>query len=76
MQLVLPVVHTIWKAFWNRLSEEVVESLSLEFFRKAVDVALRDVVTGYGGVGELLAYMGWQPILINVFQLVPGTSEE
>ena len=40
------------------------------------DVALRDVVTGYGGVGELLAYMGWQPILINVFQLVPGISEE
>ena len=75
MQLVLPVVHTIWKAFWNRLSEEVVESLSLEFFMRT-DVALRDVVTGYGGVGELLAYMGWQPILINVFQLVPGTSEE
>jgi len=29
---------------WHRLPREVVELLSLEMFRKFVDVALRDVV--------------------------------
>jgi len=29
---------------WNRLSREVVESPSLEAFKKRVDVALQDVV--------------------------------
>ena len=29
---------------WNRLTREVMESLSLEFFNNRVDVALRDTV--------------------------------
>ena len=31
---------------WHRLPREVVESPSLELFKKHVDVALRDVVSG------------------------------
>ena len=36
---------------WHRLPREVLESLSLEVFRKCGDVALRDVVCGHGGDG-------------------------
>jgi len=34
---------------WNGLHRERVESPSLEAFKSHVDVALRDVVSGYGG---------------------------
>ena len=36
---------------WQRLPMEVLESLSLEVFKKRGDVALRDVVSGHGGEG-------------------------
>ena len=36
---------------WHNLPREVMESLSLEVFRKHGDVALRDEVSGHGGMG-------------------------
>jgi len=36
---------------WHRLPREVVQSLSLEVFKNGGEVALRDVVSGYGGSG-------------------------
>lgn len=38
---------------WNRLPGKV-ESLTLEIFRDGIDVALMDVVTGYGGSGLVI----------------------
>ena len=38
---------------WHRLLKEVVESLSLEVFKKCLHVALRDRVSGHGWVGAL-----------------------
>ena len=33
---------------WHRLPREVMESLSLEVFKKHVGVAVRDMVSGHG----------------------------
>jgi len=44
---------------WNRLSREMMESLSREVFKKHGDVALRDMASGHGedelvvGLGDL-----------------------
>jgi len=46
------VIHiNISKAFWHRLPREVVGSPSLEVFQNCGDVALKDTVSGHGGVG-------------------------
>jgi len=42
---------------WHRLPRAVVESQSLEVFKNHIDVALRDVVSGHGGVGRWLDCM-------------------
>jgi len=37
--------------YWNSLLRKVVQSLSLEVFKKRVDIALKDMVSGHGGDG-------------------------
>jgi len=39
---------------WHRLPGEVVGSLSLEVFKKHVDVALRDIISEHGGDGLMI----------------------
>jgi len=34
--------------YWNVLITEVVQTMSLEVFKKRVDVVLRDMVSGHG----------------------------
>jgi len=36
---------------WHRLPREVVKLPSLEVFQNCVDLALRDMVSGHGGMG-------------------------
>jgi len=36
---------------WHRLPRAVMQSLSMEVFKKNGDVALRDMVSGHGGDG-------------------------
>jgi len=43
---------------WHRLPMGVVESLSLEVFKKLRDVTLRDVITGHGGDGLMVELDG------------------
>jgi len=52
MWLVTAQLPTLPRSLFNRLPRAVVESLSLEGFRKRVDVALQDMVlAGVVGLG-------------------------
>jgi len=47
---------------WLRLPREVVQSLPLEVLKEGGDVALRDAVSGHGGMG------GWtDSVILEVF---------
>jgi len=48
----------------HRLPKEVEETPSLEVFKNHGDVALRDVVSGHGGMG-----WGWD---LGVLELIPN----
>ena len=61
--------------YWHRLPRKVVESLSVEESKSHEDVALRDVVIGYGGGG--LGLVIWEVCLNlkdSVIPLLPSTQ--
>lgn len=45
----MPSVSLQVSGEWNKLAGEVVQLLSMEVFKKCVIVAIREMISGYGG---------------------------